>query len=991
MLVALILALAGLAFAPGAASAGTVSLNGQELRWVAGFSETNTVTITKGGFLQPYVVEDTTAALSVGQGCTSKGTGKAECGGLDVISSIYADAGALADTVTVNSDAPATIRGGTNADTLRGGSGNDMIYGEFGSSDDVDGRGDTIYGNDGNDTLHGGSTQPGARDELFGGAGNDTIYGDFGPACPSCLYAGPDSLDGGPNDDTLRGEAGDDVLKDGGTHWDDLAGGDGTDTADYSAHSGRVEIDLRLFDNQGEAGENDKIATIENVTGGSAADALIGTDNANTLKGNGGNDALTGLNGVDRFEGDGGDDSISARDNNAEDVVCGSGTSDSATADSADRPDGCESVDAPPAISIADTRVVEGGSATFTISLDRPTGTTVTVRWDTAPGSASAGADYTTSGGTATIAANTLSTTVSVPTAADTLDEDDENFEVNLSNASANVDRIADSRAVGTIEDNDPLVAVSMGSDVSVQEGNSQSDDKTARFVLSLDRPSGRPVSVEYATDAGSASLSYFSCTDWGEGILDCGYPPGGDARAPHQGDCVPAPYDTCVANGGRIDFAPGQTQAAIDVPINEDQADEPDEAFTVRLLNPGNATIGDAQAVGTILDDDPTPAVSISNASVNEGDPGVGSAPQAVLTISLNRATSAPVSLSFATADGSATSPGDYAQHSGTVDLAPLQTSAQVAVPIERDLADETDESFTVNLSTASTAVTLSDDSGQVTIVDDDERPEGATLEAIEVGESAATLTGTVNPQGIPASYWFEYGPTTAYGSQTPAATAGSSALTQNVSAALSGLAPGTTYHYRIVATNASGRAEGADRTFTTAPRPPDDQSGIDDGSVSPGQDAGSGSPTGGDPSGQSGAGIGGQQQQQNESGAASQDQTAPAFTLARGKLRLRDLLKKGLRARGTCSEACTVQALLQIDAKTARKLKLGRKAYSVGTGRGVAQRSGDLVVSVNATRKAKKALKRLKSLRATLTLVATDSAGNSSTPVRRRVTLKR
>jgi hypothetical protein len=68
-----------------------------------------------------------------------------------------------------------------------------------------------------------------------------------------------------------------------------------------------------------------------------------------------------------------------------------------------------------------------------------------------------------------------------------------------------------------------------------------------------------------------------------------------------------------------------------------------------------------------------------------------------------------------------------------------------------------------------------------------------------------------------------------------------------------------------------------------------------------------------------------------------------------------------------------------------------LGRNAYSVGTGRGVEQGPGSLVVSVKATRKAKKALKRLKSLKATLTLVATDSAGNSSTRVSRRVTLKR
>jgi hypothetical protein len=95
-------------------------------------------------------------------------------------------------------------------------------------------------------------------------------------------------------------------------------------------------------------------------------------------------------------------------------------------------------------------------------------------------------------------------------------------------------------------------------------------------------------------------------------------------------------------------------------------------------------------------------------------------------------------------------------------------------------------------------------------------------TLAASGVTPTSATLNGTVNPDNLDTSYHFEYGLTSAYGSSTPAQSAGSDYAVHAESATISGLAPGTTYHYRIVATNAIGTSDGADMTFTTAPRPP-------------------------------------------------------------------------------------------------------------------------------------------------------------------------
>jgi len=95
--------------------------------------------------------------------------------------------------------------------------------------------------------------------------------------------------------------------------------------------------------------------------------------------------------------------------------------------------------------------------------------------------------------------------------------------------------------------------------------------------------------------------------------------------------------------------------------------------------------------------------------------------------------------------------------------------------------------------------------------------RPTVATGTASSIGETFATLAGSVNPQGLATTWQFQYGTTAAYGLTTPLATAGAGSTAQAVSRAVSLLSPGTTYHYRLVATNSTGTALGADRTFRT------------------------------------------------------------------------------------------------------------------------------------------------------------------------------
>ncbi len=98
---------------------------------------------------------------------------------------------------------------------------------------------------------------------------------------------------------------------------------------------------------------------------------------------------------------------------------------------------------------------------------------------------------------------------------------------------------------------------------------------------------------------------------------------------------------------------------------------------------------------------------------------------------------------------------------------------------------------------------------------------PGVSTGGAVKVTQSTATVRGAVNPRDVETNYSFQYGPTKAYGAATPPAAAGKGTSAVPASANLTGLAPATTYHYRIVATSGAGTSRGRDRTFKTLKQP--------------------------------------------------------------------------------------------------------------------------------------------------------------------------
>jgi hypothetical protein len=236
-------------------------------------------------------------------------------------------------------------------------------------------------------------------------------------------------------------------------------------------------------------------------------------------------------------------------------------------------------------------------------------------------------------------------------------------------------------------------------------------------------------------------------------------------------------------------------------------------------------------------------------------------------------------------------------------------------------------------------------------------------------------------------------------------------------------GLKPGTDYRWRLHFIDTKGTATSGDdlhyygqpKAFKTTGTPPTTNPGgngpqpqgggqtgtgtgtgtgqkPDTGTGGDTTDPGTGDPGTGDPGtvdpGQSPADQGPQDQQHQTPPA---DKQAPSLSAAPGKTKLADLLKKGLPVTVYCSEACVVETRVEVDAGTARKLKLGKKAVTIGTGKASLPGQGSGKVTVKLTAKAKKALKRSKSLKVKIVTLARDSAGNASKPATKTVTLKR
>jgi chitinase len=352
-----------------------------------------------------------------------------------------------------------------------------------------------------------------------------------------------------------------------------------------------------------------------------------------------------------------------------------------------------------PSITIGDVTVVEGNvgttAATFTIQASPPPKPSAPLQlsWATAAATATAGTDFTTSSGTVSLTKANPSRTVTVPVVGDVLDEPSETFVVNLSNLVGSPGTIGDAQGLGTITDDDGLPVLSVN-DTTVVEGDA--GVTTATFTISLAPASGRSVTVNWATTAGTATAG----TDY-------------------------------VATSGVRTIAAGSTSATVNITVNGDTVDEPNETFGISLSGPTNASLGDAAGVATIADDDAAPVLSVNDTSVTEGNAGTVTA---TFTISLSGPSGQAVSVNWATTAGTATAGTDYLAASGGRTIAAGSTSATVSITVNGDALDEADETFGISL-TGPTNASLGDAAGVGTITDDDPAP-GLSIADVSAAE---------------------------------------------------------------------------------------------------------------------------------------------------------------------------------------------------------------------------------------------------------------
>ncbi|HEY8150436.1 MAG TPA: Calx-beta domain-containing protein [Vicinamibacteria bacterium] len=175
---------------------------------------------------------------------------------------------------------------------------------------------------------------------------------------------------------------------------------------------------------------------------------------------------------------------------------------------------------------------------------------------------------------------------------------------------------------------------------------------------------------------------------------------------------------DFTSASGGII-FTAGETFKYFGVTITPDALDEGNEIFYANLTGASGASIGKGQGVGTIIDDDPSPVVSIDDAQAAEGNTGNMPAP---VTVRLSTLSGRDVTVAYATSDGTALAGSDYVAASGTVTIPTGVLTASIPLSLAGDVLDEVHEAFLVVLSSPVNA-TLGRSVAQVTILDDDGR----------------------------------------------------------------------------------------------------------------------------------------------------------------------------------------------------------------------------------------------------------------------------
>jgi hypothetical protein len=327
-----------------------------------------------------------------------------------------------------------------------------------------------------------------------------------------------------------------------------------------------------------------------------------------------------------------------------------------------------------PSLSINDVTVNDGPSgatALFTVTLSKAAAGTVTVGYSTADGTANAGTDYKAVSGTLSFGPGILSNTISVPIKPDTTAKPNETFKVNLSNPVGA--SLAIATGTGTIIDTvqppptSPSVAFAVTSDWGTGFGG--------QITIGNNQPS--PINNWTLAFTWDRSLTQI----WNASIV---------SHTGNQYVITNAGWNANIAGNASVSFGFNASLGNVgtDLPTNY-------------ILN------GTALGAGA-------PSININNVTVNDGTAGA----IAIFTVSLSGPSSSPVSVNYATSDGTAHAGTDYESVSGTLIFSPGSLSMTFSVTINPVTTAKPNETFSVGLSGAANAV-IATPTGTGTIVD--------------------------------------------------------------------------------------------------------------------------------------------------------------------------------------------------------------------------------------------------------------------------------
>lgn len=355
-------------------------------------------------------------------------------------------------------------------------------------------------------------------------------------------------------------------------------------------------------------------------------------------------------------------------------------------------------------ISIDDATVTEtsgGVFINFDVNIDTvDPANDVTITYTVSDGTASDPSDYDGGGGSGSVTLTKFASTVQIRMATydDSIYEGNETFTVTLTSVD-NGHTISDATAIGTIVDNETTPVINITNPLTIPEGNT---GNVAEITLS--HAASVDIDVDYVFSNGTATNGVdFTGVD------------------------------------GTATVSALSTTAGIPATVTTDGIDEATfETFTVTVSNPSLGSLG-SPTTETVSIVDVDGGLSVDDVTVSEADGN------ATVTVTLQGPTVAPVTVDYATADGTATAgvacqAADYTASSNTLTFAAtgntVTPSTQTfTIPIIDCSVAEASETFTVALSNVTGAAVLTDANATITITDDD----------TEISPSTQTVSGTV------------------------------------------------------------------------------------------------------------------------------------------------------------------------------------------------------------------------------------------------------